>query len=288
MTKIKMKSIRIYGSESSYAGDKTFDSWFEAGLQVKRIANHAPRGGGYDKTKFEVTFEDGHIYRGRLDIQHYTMPYPDNDNDLAKHIYNHLRFYAGQWCPPHLTEEDYQGILAGTPESGQKYLDFLATYEIPTSDGLLPGQLVYCVNCWQPYTKNESVLCGRCLAESEEKDQLRAEREAARKAKEADPLYPTLKAGRTEVTKKMRQLLRERSGKAWSVKGGRGTGWGWLTIAAPPSRMDNWRMTPEDQAELATLLGQERVHCQGESVSSDSWWHYLKACRGDFSEEVTA
>lgn len=34
----------------------------------------------------------------------------------------------------------------------------------------------------------------------------------------------------------IRAALRRRSGKAWSVTGGRGTAWGWITIEAPPAR----------------------------------------------------
>lgn len=286
--KIKMKSIRIHGSESSYAGDHTFDTWLDAGAHIRSIAFYAPRTGGYDKTKFTVLFEDDSTYNGRLDIQHYTLPYPDNDNDLARHIFDHVRFYAGQYCPSHMDQEHYKGILnAASPDIIKKHLDFLNTFEIPETDGFIPvSKLVYCLGCQQPHTKNsDRSLCGRCDAKAEEEDLQQAEQKAARLQKESDPLYPVLKEGRSAVTKKMRQLLRQRSGKTWSVKGGRGTGWGWLTIDAPPSRItDNWRMTEEDRAELATLLGVESVHCQGVSVSSGSWWHYLKACRGDFSE----
>lgn len=287
--KIKMKSIRIYGSESSYAGDHTFDKWFDAGVHIRSIAFYAPRTGGYDKTNFVVLFEDDSTYNGRLDIQHYTLPYPANDNDLAKHIYDHVRFYAGQYCPSHMDAEHYQGILndAGL-DIIKQHKDFLSTYEIPETDGLIPvSKLVYCLGCQQPHTKNsDKLLCGRCGAKAEAEDRQQAEREATRLAKEADPLYPVLTQGRSAVTKKMRQLLRQRSGKTWSVKGGRGTGWGWLTIDAPPARIgDNWKMTLEDQVELALLLGEKSVHSQGVSVASKDWWHYLKACRGDFSEE---
>ena len=137
--KIKMKSIRIYGSESSYAGDHTFDNWFDAGVLIRSIAFYAPRTGGYDKTKFEVLFEDDSTYNGRLDIQHYTLPYPDNDNDLAKHIYDHVRFYAGQYCPSHMDAEHYQNTLNGfEPDTIKDHQEFLNTYEIPETDGLIP------------------------------------------------------------------------------------------------------------------------------------------------------
>ena len=42
---------------------------------------------------------------------------------------------------------------------------------------------------------------------------------------------------RDEAIARIRTALRRRSGVAWSVKGGRGTAWGWLRISAPPSRL---------------------------------------------------
>ena len=41
---------------------------------------------------------------------------------------------------------------------------------------------------------------------------------------------------RNEAIQTIRAALNRRSGKAWSVKGGRGTAWGWIDIDAPPSR----------------------------------------------------
>jgi hypothetical protein len=38
---------------------------------------------------------------------------------------------------------------------------------------------------------------------------------------------------RNETIKTIRTALRRRSGKAWSVTGGRGTGWGWITSPHP-------------------------------------------------------
>ena len=60
---------------------------------------------------------------------------------------------------------------------------------------------------------------------------------------------------RAETIKVIRSALRQRSGKTWSVTGGRGTAWGWLTITAPPARRAGSSMTVEDQTELAGLLG---------------------------------
>jgi hypothetical protein len=88
----------------------------------------------------------------------------------------------------------------------------------------------------------------------------------------------------------IRSALRQRSGKTWSVTGGRGTGYGWLRIESPPKRrvcyhvgIGNECATPErcatytsgymsieDCAELGALMGREHVHFQGLSVPSDS------------------
>jgi hypothetical protein len=87
---------------------------------------------------------------------------------------------------------------------------------------------------------------------------------------------------RNEVTRAMRTALRRRSGKAWSVKGGTGTAYGWIRIASPPARMEGWSMPEADREELARLLGIESVHPQGESVPASSEYRaeYLDRCEG--------
>lgn len=104
---------------------------------------------------------------------------------------------------------------------------------------------------------------------------------------------------------RIRKALKVRSGKAWSVTGGRGTAWGWIEIDAPPRRR-TWQdvataetdpmsglpvyaevndpdhefghMGPDDRTELARLLGLETVHFQGVSIPSGS----------DYREEYVA
>lgn len=63
----------------------------------------------------------------------------------------------------------------------------------------------------------------------------------------------------------IRAALKRRSGKDWSVKGGRGSDWGWLRITAPlrrrvrihgdPFPEETAQVTLEDRTELAELLG---------------------------------
>lgn len=102
---------------------------------------------------------------------------------------------------------------------------------------------------------------------------------------------------RAETIAAIRTALKRRSGKTWSVAGGTGTGWGWITIDAPPKRRTaHWRetgeedpssghpklelcdtgqpggcMTPEDRAELTELLGlASPVHHQGHSIAASN------------------
>jgi hypothetical protein len=110
---------------------------------------------------------------------------------------------------------------------------------------------------------------------------------------------------RNAVIKRIKAALEKRSGKKWSVTGGRGTAHGWLTIDAPPARRTWHRVakddtrnetgdlyygdvdggpgfaghtSPDDRAELAKLLGLRTglasdVHHQGISIPS-SHDHY--------------
>lgn len=99
--------------------------------------------------------------------------------------------------------------------------------------------------------------------------------------------HPTTKLdarslSRTQLCRAMAKALRERSGKTWSVKGGRGTAYGWLRITAPPSRRDeSGRMTAEDASELGSLLGFGRPS-YGESIpaGNDYWQEYADRCVG--------
>lgn len=113
---------------------------------------------------------------------------------------------------------------------------------------------------------------------------------------------------RDETIKRIRTALKRRSGKAWSVTGGRGTAWGWITIDAPPARctfshrlkagavtdrpedyeeydtgQPGGMMGPADRDELGKLLGFDKpAHCQGYSIaaSNDYWQEYIDRAEG--------
>ncbi len=113
---------------------------------------------------------------------------------------------------------------------------------------------------------------------------------------------------RNDTIKRIKTALQRRSGKQWSVTGGKGTAWGWLEIDAPPARR-TWshrlktgavtdrpedyeefntgepghNMGPEDRAELGKLLGLDHpAHDQGVSVgaSNDYWQEYIDRAEG--------
>jgi hypothetical protein len=112
---------------------------------------------------------------------------------------------------------------------------------------------------------------------------------------------------RNETIAKIKAALKRRSGKSWSVTGGKGTAWGWITIDTPPARRTwGWRLPhgfpdipgnweeydtgrpggyiiPDERRELADLLGFEKpVHHQGESIpaSGDYWQEYIDRAEG--------
>ena len=106
-------------------------------------------------------------------------------------------------------------------------------------------------------------------------------------------------SSRKETIALIKQALEKRSGKKWSVTGGTGTAYGWLSISCPPARRNwirdgenNWSHDPSakfgyagpaDRRELATLLGlSEPVHHQGHSIpSSNAYWaEYIDRAEG--------
>lgn len=115
---------------------------------------------------------------------------------------------------------------------------------------------------------------------------------------------------RSATIKAIRSALKARSGKAWSVTGGRGTAYGWIKVEAPPARctwtsvpkpdnvsrlpgIENWDevdtnqpggcMGPYDRELLGTLLGLGKpTHRQGESIPASTEYRRLYLARALF------
>lgn len=131
--KIAAKLITIDRAEGPNAlcTETTHETWKSAEERISRICQSAPKNGGYDKCDFKVVFLDGEEYEGRYDAAH-----PESkafEGTLAKHIRDHLEFYAGLRRPDHISEADYDRLLKECAERGNptsKYLDFLKAYAL--------------------------------------------------------------------------------------------------------------------------------------------------------------
>lgn len=90
---------------------------------------------------------------------------------------------------------------------------------------------------------------------------------------------------RDVVIKRIKSALRIRSGKEWSVSGGKGTAYGWIKIRAIKKHAaDGYsNLTEADQKYLAQLLGLEKpVHFQGESIPASTAYYteYIDRAEG--------
>ena len=111
---------------------------------------------------------------------------------------------------------------------------------------------------------------------------------------------------RNVVIKAIKTDLKRRSGRSWSVSGGTGSAYGWITIdALPAKRTARWELkagepdypgnyievetglpgghiTPTDQKTLAKLLGIESVHHQGVQIAASNahYEEYLDRAAG--------
>ncbi len=132
---IKVEITRAEGLHSEVTGkpevctrDASFGIWSCADHILVKWSNTAPKEGGYDKCDFIVTWEDGETYKGRYDLKHHSIEYPD----LAKHVYGFLIFHAGLKKPGHMSNEEYRNYLNTEPASSMipQSQHFLQTYEI--------------------------------------------------------------------------------------------------------------------------------------------------------------
>lgn len=89
---------------------------------------------------------------------------------------------------------------------------------------------------------------------------------------------------RNEAIRRIRDGLKARSGKPWSVTGGKGTAWGWITITAPPQRRGpHGEMTEADRAELGDLLALKRPadrHAEQVPASREYRQEYVDRAEG--------
>jgi hypothetical protein len=111
MSKAKVTGIWLNRAEGPVAlcGERSVRNFAEANDVIRSWARTAPKGGGYDKCDFKVSYDNGDTYSGRYD-----MTYDDvcGADMLQKHIRSNVDFYSGKSRPLHMDEKRYRAYLA--------------------------------------------------------------------------------------------------------------------------------------------------------------------------------
>lgn len=259
--KVRAKSIVFvsaegYNKEKDPFLKKPYKDFAHANKAVREMAYYRTEGGGYDKTNFQITWDNGDTYEGRIDVDHNMRT---EQRPLTNHVVSHLKFLAGTHPKPkHVkTEEEWQQHMArNSPEHKAEAIAMLRDFDLGQSETV-----------YEPRQPSGPTMSQQHEAESKRKDQ---DEKAAHVAKFSK--YPPAVTDRDEAIAKIKAALQKRSGKMWSVTGGKGTGWGWIKISAPPKRLvENYYMSDADQAELRKLLDLDRqsLH-QGVSIPAGS------------------
>lgn len=79
---------RYEGPTSETDKPVTVKSFEEADHILYRWSSSAPKGGAYDKVGFTIVWKDGQVYKGRYDLKHHSIEYPN----LSKYLNNALTF----------------------------------------------------------------------------------------------------------------------------------------------------------------------------------------------------
>lgn len=115
--KSPIKVIRLTRIEGAANGPvaATASSWDEANAILMKWAHTAPTS-GYDKTSFEIEWENGFSYGGRYDIQHPSVAVPD----LMRNVQNNALFYTGRYCPGNMPMDRYTNFLRSLDNKSRK------------------------------------------------------------------------------------------------------------------------------------------------------------------------
>lgn len=106
--KIAITKVEILWKEGPIDRDdtpRTFDNLIEANQYLTRDATFASTSGGYDKHGFRITWADGNVYEGRMDVKHPSQP--DPDLDIGQHVKQFVGYVAKakKGKMPHITGE---------------------------------------------------------------------------------------------------------------------------------------------------------------------------------------
>jgi len=103
---VKIEIERAEGTASECV-KRVVNSWSAANALLNSMSRTAPgSGGGYHKTDFKITFEDGETYGGRVDLNSEKL------QNLGRHVLEFAECYSGRKRPAHVSEEDYRKLMA--------------------------------------------------------------------------------------------------------------------------------------------------------------------------------
>src|SRR5690606_27492344 len=86
------------------------DCWENANRWLYSQSHTFPEKGGYDKHDFEIVFENGRTWDGRLDCKSFLCE--NNDLNIARHVKSFAEFYAGMRKPSHMEDEVYLNFIS--------------------------------------------------------------------------------------------------------------------------------------------------------------------------------
>lgn len=130
MAKIPVTAIYLNRAEglTKELEERTVATYEEADLILRRWAKTAPKDGSYHKTDFQVKWADGQTYNGRYDLKRDDTL---KGNLIGSHIQHELAFYAGIFCPQHLSRREYEAYLERFGKEKQEAaMEFLHNYEM--------------------------------------------------------------------------------------------------------------------------------------------------------------
>lgn len=133
--KILVRKIEITRAEGptgslERATVRTFE---DADQKLLEASLTAPETGGYDKTDFAITFDDGNTYQGTYDLKHFRVDYPN----LRKHVVGHLEMIAGYTVPSWMSSSQYDNFMQNNEDQGiaAQCRDFLDDYDVKGEQG---------------------------------------------------------------------------------------------------------------------------------------------------------
>lgn len=127
-SKIMMQKLIIVWSERLVEENVEFTSWDTFNAKLEEITQEHDKDGytgAYAKTKFQIIWQDGEVYEGRLDIN------TQDDTNVGQHTLDFLNFHSGKHCPAHMSEAEYQNYLSQFGiDDKQGVQDYIDRYKI--------------------------------------------------------------------------------------------------------------------------------------------------------------